>query len=152
MSPRNGSCLAEISSVKSLSSDDMSGARSSSVSKKKSCWARATDPAHRRGRRIQLLQMLILPFIPILALIVQTASTLHDILIYRQEVSDIESQVGGELKYSTRARFTPQRAVSANTLDATPVHTQGVRFQLNACLAGGRCTCELGRERGGKAL
>ena len=89
MSPRNGSCMAEVSSVRSLSSDDVSGTKS----RKKSCWARATDPAHRRGRRIQLLQMLVLPFIPILALIVQTANTLHDILIYRQEVSDIESQV-----------------------------------------------------------
>lgn len=91
MSPRNGSCVAEVSSVRSLSSDDVSSA--TKTNRKKSCWARATDPAHRRGRRIQLLQMLVLPFIPILALIVQTANTLHDILIYRQEVSDIESQV-----------------------------------------------------------
>ncbi|XP_025264011.1 uncharacterized protein LOC105258860 isoform X4 [Camponotus floridanus] len=90
MSPRNGSCVTEVSSVRSLSSDDVSGTK---VNRKKSCWARATNPAHRRGRRIQLLQMLVLPFIPILALIVQTANTLHDILIYRQEVSDIESQV-----------------------------------------------------------
>ncbi|XP_046144969.1 receptor-type guanylate cyclase daf-11 isoform X1 [Osmia bicornis bicornis] len=90
MSPRNGSCAAEVSSVRSLSSDDVSATK---ANRKKSCWARATDPAHRRGRRIQLLQMLVLPFIPILALIVQTANTLHDILIYRQEVSDIETQV-----------------------------------------------------------
>ncbi|KAI4486945.1 hypothetical protein M0802_012202 [Mischocyttarus mexicanus] len=89
MSPRNGSCVAEISSVRSLSSEDVSA----KTNRKKSCWARATDPASRRGRRIQLLQMLVLPFIPILALIVQTANTLHDILIYRQEVSDIETQV-----------------------------------------------------------
>ncbi|XP_026674281.1 uncharacterized protein LOC108630979 isoform X2 [Ceratina calcarata] len=90
MSPRNGSCVAEVSSVRSLSSDDVSTTK---ANRKRSCWARATDPAHRRGRRIQLLQMLVLPFIPILALIVQTANTLHDILIYRQEVSDIETQV-----------------------------------------------------------
>ncbi|XP_031833421.1 uncharacterized protein LOC116427335 isoform X1 [Nomia melanderi] len=90
MSPRNGSCVAEVSSVRSLSSDDVSATKNN---RKRSCWARATDPAHRRGRRIQLLQMLVLPFIPILALIVQTANTLHDILIYRQEVSDIETQV-----------------------------------------------------------
>ncbi|XP_014613019.1 PREDICTED: receptor-type guanylate cyclase gcy-19 isoform X3 [Polistes canadensis] len=89
MSPRNGSCVAEVSSVRSLSSEDVSA----KANRKKSCWARATDPASRRGRRIQLLQMLVLPFIPILALIVQTANTLHDILIYRQEVSDIETQV-----------------------------------------------------------
>uniref|UniRef100_A0A0C9QND4 guanylate cyclase n=1 Tax=Fopius arisanus TaxID=64838 RepID=A0A0C9QND4_9HYME len=89
MSPHNGTCMAESSSLRSLSSDDVSATKS----RNKSCWARATDPAHRRGRRIQLLQMLVLPFIPILALIVQTANTLHDILIYRQEVSDIETQV-----------------------------------------------------------
>lgn len=91
MSRQNGSVIIESSSVRSLSSDDISTIKSI---KKKSCWARATDPTHRRGRRIQLMQMLILPFIPILALIVQTANTLHDILIYRQEVSDIETQVG----------------------------------------------------------
>lgn len=90
MSQRNGNYITEVSSVRSLSSDDVSPTKGK---KKKSCWARATDPAHRRGQRIQLLQMLVLPFIPILALIVQTANTLHDILIYRQEVSDIETQV-----------------------------------------------------------
>ncbi|KAH0947851.1 hypothetical protein HN011_005523 [Eciton burchellii] len=103
MSPRNGSCVAEVSSVRSLSSDDVSATK---ANRKKSCWARATDPAHRRGRRIQLLQMLVLPFIPILALIVQTANTLHDILIYRQEVSDIETQVssGGRCDKGLRSR------------------------------------------------
>lgn len=90
MSQRNGNYITEVSSVRSLSSDDVSPTKGR---KKKSWWARATDPAHRRGQRIQLLQMLVLPFIPILALIVQTANTLHDILIYRQEVSDIETQV-----------------------------------------------------------
>ncbi|KAJ9577045.1 hypothetical protein L9F63_006393, partial [Diploptera punctata] len=53
----------------------------------------ASNPAYKRGRRLQLLQMLVLPFIPILALIVQTGITLNDIIIYRQEVSDIETQV-----------------------------------------------------------
>nr|XP_012139085.1 PREDICTED: uncharacterized protein LOC100876163 isoform X2 [Megachile rotundata] len=90
MSPRNGSCVAEVSSVRSLSSDDVSAIK---ANRKKSCWARATDPADRRGRRIQLLRMLALLFIPILALIVQTSISLHDILIYREEVSDIETQV-----------------------------------------------------------
>lgn len=104
MSPRNGSCVAEVSSVRSLSSDDVSATK---TNRKKSCWARATDPAHRRGRRIQLLQMLVLPFIPILALIVQTANTLHDILIYRQEVSDIETQVIEQLNVSRVVTIHP---------------------------------------------
>jgi len=38
-------------------------------------------------------QMIILPFIPILALIVQTSVTLQEILEYRSAVADIETQV-----------------------------------------------------------
>lgn len=37
--------------------------------------------------------MIILPFIPILALIVQTSLTLQEILEYRADVADIETQV-----------------------------------------------------------
>jgi hypothetical protein len=80
--------MADNSSVRSVSSEDVSysGVRGQ-------CCVKAANPAYKRGRRLQLLQMLVLPFIPILALIGQTAMTLHDILIYRQEVSDIEAQV-----------------------------------------------------------
>ncbi|XP_023724758.1 uncharacterized protein LOC111873908 isoform X3 [Cryptotermes secundus] len=82
------STTGDNTSVRSVSSEDVSyvGARGQ-------CCVKAANPAYKRGRRLQLLQMLVLPFIPILALIVQTAITLHDILIYRQEVSDIEAQV-----------------------------------------------------------
>lgn len=38
-------------------------------------------------------QMIILPFIPILALIVQTSIILQEILDYKAEVADIEAQV-----------------------------------------------------------
>jgi hypothetical protein len=80
--------MADDASVRSVSSEDVSygGMRGQ-------CCVKAANPAYKRGRRLQLLQMLVLPFIPILALIFQTAITLHDILIYRQEVSDIEAQV-----------------------------------------------------------
>lgn len=37
--------------------------------------------------------MIILPFIPILALLIQTSFSLYDILQYRNEVNEIESQV-----------------------------------------------------------
>lgn len=37
--------------------------------------------------------MIILPFIPILALLLQTSFSLYDILQYRSEVNEIESQV-----------------------------------------------------------
>jgi hypothetical protein len=37
--------------------------------------------------------MIILPFIPILALLIQTSFSLYDILQYRSEVNEIESQV-----------------------------------------------------------
>ncbi|XP_069680500.1 uncharacterized protein [Periplaneta americana] len=80
--------MADSASVRSVSSEDVSY-----VGVRGQCCVKAANPAYKRGRRLQLLQMLVLPFIPILALIVQTAITLHDILIYRQEVSDIEAQV-----------------------------------------------------------
>jgi hypothetical protein len=80
--------MADSTSVRSVSSEDVSyaGVRGQ-------CCVKAANPAYRSGRRLQLMQMLVLPFIPILALIIQTAITLHEILIYRQEVSDIEAQV-----------------------------------------------------------
>lgn len=40
--------------------------------------------------------MIILPFIPILALIVQTSLTLQEILEYRADVADIETQVSAK--------------------------------------------------------
>jgi hypothetical protein len=40
-----------------------------------------------------LLQMIILPFIPILALIVQTSVSLKEVMMHRAEVSAIEDQV-----------------------------------------------------------
>uniref|UniRef100_A0A8D8X065 guanylate cyclase n=1 Tax=Cacopsylla melanoneura TaxID=428564 RepID=A0A8D8X065_9HEMI len=47
-------------------------------------------PAYDRSRRLQLL---VLPFIPIVALIVQTSIALNEILDYRNEVMAIEEQV-----------------------------------------------------------
>lgn len=37
--------------------------------------------------------MIVLPFVPILALILQTLYNLNEVIIYRNEVSEIESQV-----------------------------------------------------------
>lgn len=49
--------------------------------------------------------MIILPFIPILALIVQTSLTLQEILEYRADVADIETQVSEQVnKQSERGR------------------------------------------------
>lgn len=75
----------ETDSLRSISSDDIS------QSPKTYCWA--ANPAHGNGRRLHLLQMLVLPFIPIMALIAQTAVVLHKVVVYRQEVTDIETQV-----------------------------------------------------------
>ncbi|XP_054287526.1 uncharacterized protein LOC129003258 [Macrosteles quadrilineatus] len=57
------------------------------------CPDRAANPAYKNGRRFQELQMLILPFIPILALICQTIYYLQDVLVYHEEVSAVEMQV-----------------------------------------------------------
>lgn len=78
-------------SIRSISSEDISGSIEGHC-----CSAEARNPAIKRGRQIQLLQMIILPFIPILALIVQTSISLNHILIYRMEVTDIENQVSVE--------------------------------------------------------
>ncbi|XP_005177981.1 uncharacterized protein LOC101893791 [Musca domestica] len=75
-------------SIHSVSSEDISASNGGQC-----CSAAARNPAIKTGRRIQLMQMIILPFIPILALIVQTSISLHDVLEYRAEVADIETQV-----------------------------------------------------------
>ncbi|KAJ1527816.1 hypothetical protein ONE63_007762 [Megalurothrips usitatus] len=83
----------DSSSVRSLSSEDVSyvGAEEGRPRCGCPCWA--SNPAHAKGRRLQLLHMLALPFIPILALIVQTAVALNGILVDRQEVAEVEWQV-----------------------------------------------------------
>ncbi|XP_030381562.1 uncharacterized protein LOC115629245 [Scaptodrosophila lebanonensis] len=75
-------------SVRSISSEDISSGGTG-----RCCSAAARNPAIKTGRRLQLMQMIILPFIPILALIVQTSLTLQEILKYRADVADIETQV-----------------------------------------------------------
>ncbi|XP_002074778.3 uncharacterized protein LOC6652499 [Drosophila willistoni] len=75
-------------SVRSISSEDISNGGSG-----KCCSAAARNPTIKTGRRLQLMQMIILPFIPILALIVQTSVSLQEILEYRADVADIETQV-----------------------------------------------------------
>ncbi|KAK5641547.1 hypothetical protein RI129_010094 [Pyrocoelia pectoralis] len=76
----------DTSSIHSLSSESLSP-------KSYRCCGETTNPAHGKGRRFHLFQMLILPFIPILALIVQTAILLNNIMVHRQEVMDVETQV-----------------------------------------------------------
>nr|XP_022905172.1 uncharacterized protein LOC111417189 isoform X2 [Onthophagus taurus] len=73
-------------SLRTISSDDVS-----QLSKNYCCTK--SNPAHGTGRMIHLFQMLVLPFIPILALILQTSLILHKIVLERQEVMDIDAQV-----------------------------------------------------------
>ena len=51
------------------------------------------NPATQKGKRLQLLQMLLLPFIPIVALIVQNCMTMNDAINAQREASIIEHQV-----------------------------------------------------------
>nr|CAD7580440.1 unnamed protein product [Timema californicum] len=81
--------IVDNCSVRSVSSEDVSYG----AGVRRQCCGKAANPAYKTGRRLQLLQMLVLPFIPILALIMQTSITLRDILVYRQEVAEIDLQV-----------------------------------------------------------
>ncbi|XP_971539.2 uncharacterized protein LOC660192 isoform X2 [Tribolium castaneum] len=89
MSKQNSNNVSQgdDASLRSLSSEDVSQAP------RGYCCAKSANPADGKGRKLHLLQMLVLPFIPIMALIVQTAVILNNIMVYRQEVMDIENQV-----------------------------------------------------------
>ena len=47
------------------------------------------------GQRLYMLHMLLLPFLPIVALIVQNSMNLHDMLEYRRESAAIGLKVDG---------------------------------------------------------
>uniref|UniRef100_A0A182PQS0 guanylate cyclase n=1 Tax=Anopheles epiroticus TaxID=199890 RepID=A0A182PQS0_9DIPT len=81
----------DSSSIKSISSEDVSTQQH--YDGNMCCSAEAKNPAFKRGRQLQQMQMIILPFIPILALIVQTSYEMIEIVSYRMEVTEIENQV-----------------------------------------------------------
>lgn len=58
--------------------------------------------------------MIILPFIPILALIVQTSLTLQEILEYRADVADIETQVSQQVNKQTEREGEVDRRKGAS--------------------------------------
>ncbi|XP_046635903.1 uncharacterized protein LOC124314670 [Daphnia pulicaria] len=51
------------------------------------------SPATRKGKRLQLLQMLLLPFIPIMALVIQNAMTMTDAINAQKAATIIEHQI-----------------------------------------------------------
>ncbi|XP_070495647.1 uncharacterized protein [Chironomus tepperi] len=78
-------------SIHSMSLEDLK------ISEKSNCCcgidSRNINPTIKRDRQLQLFKMIILPFIPILALLIQTSYSLYDILQSRNEVNEIEVQV-----------------------------------------------------------
>ena len=51
------------------------------------------DPTTGRGKQIHLAQMLCLPFIPIMALIIQNAANMINVLQYQYELQETITQV-----------------------------------------------------------
>uniref|UniRef100_A0A1Y1LS38 guanylate cyclase n=1 Tax=Photinus pyralis TaxID=7054 RepID=A0A1Y1LS38_PHOPY len=119
----------DTSSIHSLSSESLSP-------KSHRCCGESTNPAHGKGRRFHLLQMLILPFIPILALIVQTAILLNNIMVHRQEVMDVETQVtiatelGRIVTYMQLERSEVAFYVYTNANGSTPSIDISQRFEV----------------------
>jgi hypothetical protein len=54
------------------------------------------DPISSTGKRVYLLQMIILPFIPIAALIVQNCCTMVNVAIANRDAMEINKQVNAE--------------------------------------------------------
>lgn len=68
------------------------GDETSDVVGRKWCGVRP-DPAQKRWRKCYHMQMVILPFIPIVAVILQTVLSLKHILHYRLTVAEVDTQV-----------------------------------------------------------
>ncbi|XP_060523060.1 uncharacterized protein LOC132700024 [Cylas formicarius] len=110
------------SSLRSLSSEDVS-----QVAPRGYCCAKSINPADGRGRKLHLLQMLVLPFIPIMALIVQTSIMLNDIVILRRESMDIENQVTA----ATELGKVVTRMQLERSEVAFFVYTNGTHYRTN---------------------
>ncbi|CAG7833043.1 unnamed protein product [Allacma fusca] len=73
-----------------------SGSNQGSVGSESSVRVRlgcCADWTWNRGRKFQMIQMIVLPFIPIVALITQNIVSLYGVLEYQQDVADIDKQV-----------------------------------------------------------
>lgn len=53
------------------------------------------DPTTGRGKQIHLAQMLLLPFVPIMALIIQNGLNMVNVLQYQYEMQETIDQVRG---------------------------------------------------------
>ena len=52
------------------------------------------NPVTKTGQRLYMVHMLLLPFLPITALIIQNSTTLNELLQYQTEVQRIGEKVG----------------------------------------------------------
>lgn len=59
----------------------------------------AVNPVTKTGQRMYMMHMLLLPFLPITALIMQNSIAMGDLLTYQREVATIGSKVSLLLSY-----------------------------------------------------
>ncbi|KAF7265731.1 hypothetical protein GWI33_020814 [Rhynchophorus ferrugineus] len=109
-------------SLRSLSSEDVS-----QMAPRGYCCAKSINPADGRGRKLHLLQMLVLPFIPIMALIVQTCIMLNNIMIFKHDSIEIENQV----TFATELGKVVTRMQLERSEVAFFVYTNGTHYRTN---------------------
>ena len=88
---RDEDCRSEVSNVTEV--DNVAGATLVKIA------IFSVNPVTKTGQRMYMMHMLLLPFLPITALIMQNSIAMGDLLTYQREVATIGSKVSRLLSY-----------------------------------------------------